>query len=157
VNTRQVKIADFDPRYRDAFKTLNVEWLDALFEVEPIDDKVLSNPQAIITNGGAILYAVRGEDVIGCCALKSQGEGVFELTKMAVTAAVQGLGIGRLLGQATVDRYHELGGNKLYLETHDSLVPAIRLYESLGFEHAERPFNSPYVRSNVYMVYKTAE
>ena len=73
MNSGQVKIVDFDPRYGDAFKTLNVEWLDALFEVEPIDDKVLSNPQSIITKGGAILYALQGEGVIGCCALKHQG------------------------------------------------------------------------------------
>ena len=153
MNSPGVQIIDFEPAYRDAFKILNVEWLEALFEVEPIDEKVLSRPEAIIAAGGAILYALRGTEVLGCCALKHEGNGEYELTKMAVTSAAQGLGIGRLLGVATVERYHELGGRKLYLETHDSLTPAIRLYESLGFEHTESPFKSPYERSNVYMEY----
>ena len=155
MNSPPIRIVDFDPRFGDAFKSLNIEWLAALFEVEPIDERVLSNPQAIIANGGAILYAVKGDEAIGCCALKHHGDGVYELTKMAVTAAAQGLGIGRLLGEATVARYHELGGTTLYLETHDSLTPAITLYESLGFEHAKRPFDSPYARSNVYMEYRS--
>ena len=157
MNSGRVNIVDFDPRFGDAFKALNIEWLDALFEVEPIDEKILSNPQAIIANAGAILYAVRDEQVLGCCALKHHGDGVYELTKMAVTAAARGLGIGRLLGEATVRRFRDQGGRDLYLETHDSLIPAIRLYESLGFEHAERPFESPYVRSNVYMEYRSSK
>jgi len=148
-----VNIIDFHRRYGDAFKQLNLEWLEALFNVEPIDDKVLSDPQAIITAGGAILYALRGTEALGCCALKHHGEGVYELTKMAVTGASQGMGLGRLLGAATIERYRQLNGSKLYLETHDSLVPAITLYKSLGFEHADPPFTSPYQRSNVYMEY----
>ena len=153
MNPDNVQIRDFDPEYRDAFKLLNLEWLEALFEVEPIDEQVLSNPETIVAAGGAILYAFGEREILGACALKHHGDGVYELTKMAVTAVAQGLGIGRMLGVATVDRFHELGGGKLYLETHDSLVPAIRLYESLGFKHTDPPFNSPYERSNVYMEY----
>jgi ribosomal protein S18 acetylase RimI-like enzyme len=152
-----VRIVDFLPRQRDAFRLLNLEWLEALFEVEPVDEKILSDPEAIIASGGSILYALRGSEVLGCCALKHQGEGIYELTKMAVTTAVQGSGIGRMLGVATIDRFIELRGRKLYLETHDSLVPAIRLYESLGFEHTDPPFRSPYARSNVYMVYRKTD
>jgi len=151
LSATDVQIIDFQPRYREAFRLLNLEWLEALFEVEPIDAKILSTPEAIISAGGAILYALRGDEVLGCCALKHHGKGVYELTKMAVTEASQGLGLGRLLGVATIERYRQLNGSKLYLETHDSLTPAITLYESLGFTHAESPFNSPYARSNVYM------
>lgn len=45
--------------------------------------------------GGAILFALLGDAVVGTCALKQEGEGVFELTKMAVDESHQGLGIGR--------------------------------------------------------------
>ena len=108
MSSPQVEIIDFDPGYGDSFKVLNVEWLEALFEVESIDEKVLSDPEAIIAAGGAILYALRGKQVLGCCALKHQGNGEYELTKMAVTQAAQGLGIGRLLGVATIDRFRQL-------------------------------------------------
>jgi len=153
LTSHDVKIIDFNPAYRGAFRRLNLEWLEALFEVESIDDKILSDPEAIIAAGGAILYAIRADEVLGCCALKHHGEGEYELTKMAVTSDAQGLGIGRLLGVATIERFNQLNGSKLYLETHDSLVPAITLYESIGFEHTEPPFRSPYERANVYMEY----
>ena len=153
MNSGSVQIIDFCPEFRESFRLLNLEWLETLFDVEPIDEKILSRPEAIIAAGGAILYALRGKEVLGCCALKHEGDGTYELTKMAVTPAARGLGIGRLLGVATVERFRELGGGKLYLETHDSLVPAITLYESLGFEHTEPPLKSPYERANVYMEY----
>ncbi len=74
---------------------------------------------------------------------------------MAVTDNAQGLGIGRLLLNACIDTYREVGGTRLFLESHDSLVPALKLYESGGFEHAPSPdAASPYARSNVYMVFK---
>jgi hypothetical protein len=40
-----------------AFKALNVEWLEAYFEVEPYDELVLSNPQSeILEKGGKYFY-----------------------------------------------------------------------------------------------------
>ena len=80
--------------------------------------------------------------------------GRYELTKMAVTTAAQGLGAGRRLGEAVIDRYRALGGTSLYLESHSSLAPALALYESLGFRHSPRPAPSEYARSDVYMEYR---
>ena len=103
------------------FKTLNEEWLIKYFAIEPIDEYVLSHPEKIITEGGQIIYAIIGNNVVGCVALKHHGDGVIELTKMAVTAEYQARGIGAVLMQACIDQFRELKGNKLYLETHSSL------------------------------------
>ena len=149
-----IRIADFESRYAAAFKTLNLEWLERFFSVEPLDEQILEDGAAIIEHGGAILFALADDAPVGCCALKHQGGGVYELTKMAVTESHQGLGLGRLLGEATIQRFVELGGKTLFLESHDSLVPALKLYESLGFRHTERLNPSPYARSNVYMVWQ---
>ena len=125
-NKNDVEIVEYSARYGDAFERLNVEWLDKYFEVEPIDRTILSNPTStIIAPGGAILYARIGADVVGTVALKYAGRGVYELTKMAVTEGRQGLGIGRELLRAAIRRFYELDGNKLYLESHSSLGPAI--------------------------------
>lgn len=43
-----IEIIDFEPKYRDDFKNLNVEWLEKYFEVEPYDKEVLSNPEKYI-------------------------------------------------------------------------------------------------------------
>ena len=149
-------ITDFDPTQADRFRILNEEWLNRYFRIEPIDARVLGAPQAIIDNGGAILYGWHGNEVVGCVALKHHGDGVLELTKMAVTDTHQGAGLGRLLGESAIGKFHQLGGRKLFLETHSSLIPAIRLYESLGFEHAPPPVSSDYERSDTCMIFRPA-
>jgi ribosomal protein S18 acetylase RimI-like enzyme len=150
-----VEIVGFRPDYAGHFRTLNVEWLEKYYRVEAIDEAILSNPvQKILEPGGDILFAVLDGAVVGTVALKHDGEGVYEMTKMAVTARAQGLGIGRRLLEACVDRYRQLEGRRLYLESQSRLKPALRLYESAGFEHASRPRPSAYERADVYMVYR---
>ena len=150
-----IEIIDFEPRYAEAFQRLNREWLEKYFRVEPIDEVVLSDPQGkVIDDGGAILFARVGDDIVGTVALKHQGAGVFELTKMAVTAHAQGAGVGTALLCAAIGRYGSEGGCRLYLESHSSLATALSLYETAGFVHSERPAPSEYDRSDVYMVYR---
>lgn len=151
----EFQIVDYSARYGAAFERLNVEWLEKYFRVEPIDREILRDPEgAIIRHGGAILYALDGDEPVGTVALKHQGEQVFELTKMAVTSAHQGRGLGRQLLCAAVRRFAELQGETLYLESHSSLIPAIKLYESAGFRHETPPRPSDYKRADVYMVYR---
>jgi len=156
-NKRKVAIVDYSARYGDAFERLNIGWLEKYFEVEPIDRQVLSDPErTIIGPGGAILYACVGTDVVGTVALKHSGNGIYELTKMAVTESQQGLGIGRKLLCAVVERFYQLEGKTLYLESHSDLLPAIALYESAGFRHETRPGPSEYARADVFMIYRGA-
>lgn len=150
-----VEIVDFEPDLAGAFRELNIEWLEKYFRVEPIDDAMLRHPdELIIADGGAILFAKQGDSVVGTAALKHHGKGVYELTKMAVTERCQGAGIGRMLVLSCLEKYREIGGRRLYLESHSSLQPAIRLYESVGFEHCPPSRPSEYQRADVYMVYR---
>ena len=154
-----LEIIDFEARYAADFKRLNVEWLEKYFTVEPIDHEVLSQPQTIILDpGGAILLARYGDEIVGTCALiKSDGVRRYELSKMAVTERYQGLKIGRRLLLAALERYRQLQGRELFLESNSALAPALALYESVGFVHAPRPEGPVhYDRSNVYMVFKPA-
>lgn len=146
-------IIDFEPCYAADFKRLNLEWLNRYFRVEPIDEQVLSYPEAILRDSGAIWLAQVGCTIVGCCALIAKGEGTYELSKMAVTASVQGQGLGRRLLEAGLKGFDAAGGRLLFLETNTALQTAIRLYESSGFEHRQRPKQSPYERANVYMEY----
>ncbi len=135
------------------FKILNEEWLTKFFVVEPIDVEVLSHPDKIINQGGQIIYALIENNVIGCVALKHHGNNVFELTKMAVTEKHQAHGIGAELMHRCIEEYHNLAGEELYLETHSSLQPAIKLYGRFGFISQPHPFTSEYQRSDYYMAY----
>ncbi len=150
-----LQIVDFAPEFAAAFERLNLEWLEKYFWVEDIDRAVLSNPQLeVIDHGGQILFARVDDEIVGTVALKHHPEGSFELTKMAVTESRQGLGLGRALLVAASGRFDESGGKFLFLETHSSLVTAIGLYESAGFEHARHPTGSDYERSDTYMIYR---
>lgn len=150
-----VRIEPFTPALREHFYRLNEAWLRKYFYVEDIDHRVLSNPEGeILAPGGAILFALLGDEVIGTCALIRETEGVYELSKMSVEEGRQGLGIGRRLIEAAIAEFKRLGGTRLFLETNTKLTPAIRLYESTGFVH--QPTTKPdshYARSDVYMVW----
>lgn len=147
-----VEIIPYERRYAGDFKRLNLEWLEKYFRVEPIDEEVLSKPAEILRDGGAIFLARYRGTIVGTCALLNKGGGRFELSKMAVTSNLQGLGIGRKLLRAAIADYLARDGRELFLESNSRLRPAITLYESAGFVHAQRPEPSHYVRSDVYMV-----
>ena len=150
-----IKIVDYSSHHADAFERLNVEWLEKYFRIEPIDAEILSDPETtILKEGGVILYALLDEVAVGTVALHHYGDGLYELTKMAVTEDHHGKGLGRQLLSAAIDRFKQLKGQTLYLESHSSLAPALTLYESAGFRHAARPSPSEYERSDVYMVYR---
>ena len=151
-----IRIVDYAPRWRADFARLNIEWLERWFVVEPVDREVLSDPEThILADGGRVLFAVDGDDhAIGTVALKHEGDGVYELTKMAVEPGQRGSGIGRKLMQRALEVFAEAGGRELFLESSRQLAPALKLYESVGFVHhpAPRP-GSHYARADVYMVW----
>ncbi len=150
-----IEIIDYDPRFQSDFERLNVEWLERYFRVEPIDREVLGNPDRyVLSAGGQILFAKKGDEVLGTVALKHSGDGIYELTKMAVTEAAQGHGVGKALLDAAIERYKQLDGAGMYLESHSSLAVAVGLYERAGFVHELRPTPSPYERADVYMVFR---
>jgi GNAT superfamily N-acetyltransferase/DNA-binding MarR family transcriptional regulator len=151
-----VEIIPYEPRYREDFKRLNVEWLEKYFYVEAIDVEVLGHPdEVILDRGGFIFLARQGEEIVGTCALIKAAPARYELSKMAVTPRYQGLRIGHRLLTAAIAHFRGLpGNNELFLETNSKLAPALRLYEANGFRHAERPGGpSHYQRSDVYMVW----
>lgn len=149
-----VEIVGYAPHFRQAFHDLNIAWLERYFTVEPVHRHTLENPESeIIADGGEIFFAVRGDDILGTVAVRREGDGIFELTKLGVDPAAQGLGLGRLLCMAAIAFFKESGGNKLFLETHTKLKPAMRLYETLNFKVTEKPADAHYAGTDCYMIW----
>ena len=147
-----VCIVDYEPRHRDAFRELNLEWIERWFTVEDADRRALEDPEAsILSPGGHILMAEREGDVIGCCALVRESDDTFELAKMAVSPAAQGHGVGRALGEAAIERARRAGGRRVELLTNSGLAPALRLYLKLGFVQVPVG-DTEYARADVRMV-----
>ncbi|MEW9624125.1 GNAT family N-acetyltransferase [Rhodanobacter geophilus] len=152
-----IRIVGFEPRWREAFATLNIEWLEHWFVVEAYDREVLGNPEKyILANGGHILFAIdEAGRALGTVALKNEGDGVYELTKMAVAPEARGRGAGRQLMDAALALYRTLGARELFLESSSLLAPALALYESVGFRHHPAPrAGSHYARADVHMIWE---
>ena len=146
-----IKVVDYAPKYREAFKSLNVEWISKYWELEEPDFKALDDPEGYILNqSGVILIALDKGEPIGCCALIKQADDTFELAKMAVSPKAQGKGVGLLLGKSIVERAKLMGLKRLYLESNSVLKPAICLYEKIGFKPIKGA-SSPYARCDVQM------
>lgn len=151
--SKDVRIVDYEPRYRTVFRDLNVEWISTWFKMEEADYKALDHPdEYIIARGGQILVALYQGEPVGVCALirMDDPEYDFELAKMAVAPTAKGKSIGWMLGCAAADTARSLGASKLYLESNTVLKPAIKLYEKLGFKKVVGRA-SPYSRANIQM------
>jgi DNA-binding MarR family transcriptional regulator len=149
--SRRVAIVEFDSRHQSAFRQLNEEWITKYFRMEESDHKALDHPiEYIIDRGGFIFMALYKDEPVGTCALIRMDDGGYELAKMAVSPAAQGLGIGYLIGKACIEKARAAGAWRVYLESNTMLKPAINLYYKLGFRKTAGP-PSPYERSNIQM------
>jgi N-acetylglutamate synthase-like GNAT family acetyltransferase len=149
-----LEIQSFNSTYAQAFYDLNLQWLETYFYVEPYDREVLSKPmEHIINPGGEIFFITQNNTAIGTVALIKRGDGVFELTKMAVAPSQQGKNLGQQLLQYCIGFAKENNFKQLYLYSNTKLENAIHIYLKYGFIEASIPINNPYKRSNIKMVY----
>ena len=154
-----MRIEDITPARYDDFKRLNMEWIEHFFTVEQADLDVLDHiDDHVLGHGGRVLLAIDDESgvAVGCVALKHEGEGVYEVSKMAVDPTSRGTGVGRLLMDAALDAFRDADGSMLYLESNRRLESAIALYRRSGFVEREPPHPSPYSRADIYMVWEGA-
>lgn len=146
-----MQIITFASAFRDEFKRLNVAWLTKYFKVEPIDERVLGDPESeILAGGGEVLFAVLNGVVVGTVALKPEEAGNFELTKMAVDERWQGRGYGKRLLEAACALAKTRGARRVILYSQRGLQAAVTMYFRYGF--SELPLNDPrYARCDIKM------
>lgn len=150
---KNIRIVNFEPQYASAYKELNKEWISTYFKMEESDYQDLDNfEEHILNGGGKILVALYHDEAVGVCAMKKMKDSKYdyELAKMAVSPKAQGLNIGWLLGQASIEKVKEMGASALYLESNTLLKPAISLYQKLGFQKVVG-LSSRYQRCNIQM------
>ncbi|MCU0395943.1 MAG: GNAT family N-acetyltransferase [Chitinophagaceae bacterium] len=92
---------------------------------------------------GRLLLAREGAETLGCVALRPKGDSTCEMKRLYVKPESRGTGAGRLLASSIVDAARQLGYERMVLDTLNTLQPAIRLYESLGFTICEPYYHNP--------------
>ena len=137
-----------------AFRMLNEEWITRFFKLEAKDIETLGDPETtILRKGGHIFLLDVDGEAAGCVALILMGDGVYELSKMAVSPRLRGQGLGRRLLEYTVAQAKRLGAKSLFLGSSSKLTNAVHLYEAVGFHHVD-PTTLPdmhYSRADVFM------
>lgn len=147
----RIDIVPYSEELKSHIKTLNEEWLTKYFTVEPNDVVQLSNPtEEIINKGGIIYFAAYNKKIVGTACLLKINEHTYELGKMAVTESAQGLGIGNVLMEYSLQLAKKLGAKSLILFSNTSLGSAIHLYEKYGFKKIDFE-KGHYTRSNIKM------
>lgn len=148
---RDIIITDYRPEHQPYFEKFNRLWIEELFEMEPVDEWVLSNPdKAILEPGGAILMAIYKGVPAGTVGLRKMDNETFEFTKMAVDTAYRRKGIAEALSYASFTRAKELSAVRVILYSNKKNAGAIKLYEKIGFVHVPVE-NDVYKRADVKM------
>ena len=147
-----IEIVEYLPEHKPFFERFNRQWIEELFEMEPVDEWVLTNPdKAILEPGGAILMALYNGVHAGTVGLRKFDEETYEFTKMAVDVNYRRKGIAEAVSFASFRKAKELGATRIVLYSNTLNTGAIKLYEKIGFRHVPVE-NDLYKRANVKMV-----
>lgn len=142
-----IELAEVDPGSRDA-RVCVQEYFDELGRrFDTGFDPALSisaGLDELRAPAGLFLVATLRGAPVGCGALKLHGAEPAELKRMWVAEHVRGLGVGRRLLAELERRARAQGARVLRLETNKSLVEAIALYRSSGYEEVPRFNDEPY-------------
>lgn len=146
-----LQIIEYADEHKQAFRELNIEWLDHYNLTESHDLQILDDPRGtILESGGAIYLAEYDGRIIGSAALMKEHDGVFELAKMAVAKDFQKKGISKLLLEKCIQKAKDTKVSKITLFSNHQLKAAIGLYEQYGFRHVP-VVDSPFVTADIKM------
>jgi GNAT superfamily N-acetyltransferase len=150
-----IEIVEYNSAYAKAWHDLNLAWISEIYVVEEEDRAVLTNPEThILKNGGTIIIALCNNVPVGTCALRRINTDLVEMCKMTVDKSMRGRNIGRMLGEAIIEKARQTGTSviELYSNRKGSEL-AIEMYKKLGF--VEIPLTGAvYARADIKMQLK---
>jgi ribosomal protein S18 acetylase RimI-like enzyme len=147
-----IEIVPFRDEFAAEFGRLNRDWLESHALLEDGDLPYLVEPgRTILEPGGAVFLALQGERVLGTIAVLRQPQRTFELAKLTVVQEARGHGLGRRLAETAIEFAIARGAERLVLSSNSRLVPAVRLYESLGFCHTTVAAGVAYHNADIHM------
>jgi GNAT superfamily N-acetyltransferase len=130
----------------------------AQFCLGPLEHEAEGMPMSFAEQGGGSLLAWCGGQPAGFVAWRALAASAqvstdaWEMKRLWVRPAARGLGLGRLLTQAVLDRAAAAKRKAIYLDTAPAaMASAHRLYAEMGFTACDRYNDNP-VDGLVFMV-----
>jgi putative acetyltransferase len=140
----------------ESAKTLFVEYADSLgFDLffQDFDEELANLPGDYAPPAGCLLIADYRDQPAGCVALRQLSDGVCEMKRLYVRPGLRGLGIGRALAEAVIERARKIGYTRMRLDTAPSMEAARAIYVSLGFKQIS-PYRYNPIEGAVFMELK---
>lgn len=111
------------------------------------DAELASLPGEYASPRGALLLALVGHQLAGCCALRPLENVDYpnagEMKRLYVRKAFRRFGVGRQLAEAALDAARRAGYSCVLLDTLDDMEAARALYEEIGFGEIPPYYHSP--------------
>jgi GNAT superfamily N-acetyltransferase len=142
-----VEISPIDPAHPHARHCLHEYFAELNRRFEKGFDPAMSIPaddDDMRPPAGVFLVATLHGDPVGCGALKFHDRKPADIKRMWVTESARALGLGRRLLRELETRAAAQGIYVLRLETNGSLVEAISLYRSAGYQEVPAFNDEPY-------------
>jgi ribosomal protein S18 acetylase RimI-like enzyme len=135
-----------------------VEGLDFDLDFQDFDAEMDALPGPYAPPDGTLLLAKAEGETVGVVAVRPLGdEGACEMKRLYVEPDHRYVepdhrtqGIGRALALGIIEAAQDLGYDVMRLDTVASMIPARRLYRSLGFEERSAYYHNP-LDDAVYM------
>ncbi len=93
--------------------------------------------------GGLLLLAFHENESAGTIALRRLDRASGEVKRLYLRPKYRGLGLGRRLLDAVVERASAMGYERLYADTLPVMSEALTLYQRAGFERVEAYASAP--------------
>lgn len=121
----------------DEVRKLFEEYASSLgisLDFQDFDKELVDLPGDYGPPEGCLLIALWQGQVGGCVALRKFGVGICEMKRLYTKPQFRGLGIGRALSEAVIEKGRRIGYKRMRLDTLPSMKTARSLYASLGFK-----------------------
>ena len=98
---------------------------------------------------GGIMLAKKGEELIGCAAIRKISDTVGELKRMYIKPGHRNKGIAKTLLKKALQLARDCNYAVVKLDTLNNMFPAIHLYKQAGFYETPPYYHNP-IKTAIY-------
>ena len=124
--------------FQEYQRSLNVD-----LGFQDFEHELSSLPGEYQSPHGILLLATVGEEIAGCVALRRLEDEICEMKRLYVRSGFRGLKLGRRLAETVIREAIRIGYRLMRLDTLETLIEAMHLYDSLGFKRVAPYYPNP--------------